>query len=99
MSNDKRAIHPKYMMATVALHQMGDISNPEPDICIVTEETDTHYIGNWVYGLGFFNVKFPKETTRDLTEEEKIHYNGQKLVMVGWFSGEHSYDCGSINIK
>ena len=89
---------PKYMMATVASHQLGDISSDEPDLCIVREETETDYIGDWVYGLGFLGVKFPKSTTRDLTEEEVAHYNGQKLAMYGSYSGEKSYDCGSIQI-
>jgi hypothetical protein len=28
------------------------------------------YIGMWVTGFGFFDVRFPKETTRELTKEE-----------------------------
>lgn len=64
----------RYMMATTAQHQLGDISSDDPDICHVHEETETDYIGSWVTGLGFINVKFPKETTRELTEEEILKY-------------------------
>ena len=92
-------IDPKYMMATTAIHQLGDISSEEPDLCIVVEETETDYIGNWVFGLGFFGVKFPKATTRELNEAEIAEYQGMKLAMHGAFSGKHSYDCGTINIK
>ena len=65
----------KYMMATKAMHKMGDISSDEEDLCIVFSETDTDYIGNWVTGFGFVNVKFPKETTRELTTAEVEKYN------------------------
>ena len=64
------------MMATEAIHHLGDISRgPEPDICYVHEEHDDHYIGNWVTGHGFIRTKFPKETTRNLTNEEIEEYS------------------------
>jgi len=68
-------IESKYMMATTAIHKLGDISSDEPDLCRVSEETETDYIGSWVTGFGFFGVKFPKETTRELTAEEIEKYN------------------------
>ena len=66
---------PCYMMATTAIHQLGDISRDEPDLCHIKEETDTDYIGMWATGFGFFGVKFPKETTRTLTPKEIEKYN------------------------
>ena len=92
-------IKSKYMMATKAIHMLGDISSNVPDLCIVDEETETDFIGNWVTGLGFINVKFPKETTRELTKEEIERYNGMKLGMYSLMSGEKSYDCGQIHMK
>ena len=68
-------IEPRYMMATTAIHQLGDISADTPDICRVYGEDDENYIGAWVTGFGFFDVKFPKTTTRPLTEEERAKYN------------------------
>jgi len=65
----------KYMMATKATHKLGDISRDEPDLCYIYRETDTDYIGTWVTGYGFFDVKFPKETTRGLIQEEIEKYN------------------------
>ena len=65
----------KYMMATKAIHQMGDISRDEEDLCVVFAEDKENYIGNWVTGFGFIEVKFPKETTRELTNEEVKEYN------------------------
>lgn len=35
-----------------------------------SKETDDYYIGAWHTGFGFFNVLFPKETSRPLTENE-----------------------------
>ncbi len=65
----------KYMMATKAIHKLGDISSDHPDLCFIKEEDEDNYIGNWVTGYGFINVKFPKETTRELTQDEKDRYN------------------------
>ena len=65
----------KYMMATKAYHKMGDISRNEPDICHVHLERKDDYVGSWVTGFGFIEVKFPKDTTRELTPEEIKKYN------------------------
>lgn len=73
---------PRYMMATTAIHKLGDISREEPDLCAVYGEDDENYIGRWATGFGFFNVKFPKTTTRELTEEERARYRGS-VVSVG----------------
>jgi hypothetical protein len=66
----------KFMMATKAIHKLGDISNDTPDICHIHDEDENNYIGNWIYGFGFIDVKFPKETTRELTAEEIEKYHG-----------------------
>ena len=60
----------RYMMATTATHKLGDISRDAPDLMEVDEETDTEYVGRWVTGFGFFNVHFPKSSTRELTAAE-----------------------------
>ena len=73
----------RYKMATVAIHQLGDISRDEPDLCIIDDETDTDYIGRWVEGFGFFNVRFPKHSTRELSPTEREHYDGSVLVLNG----------------
>jgi hypothetical protein len=52
-----------YMKATVAHHLLGDVSRAEPEQCWIWGETDKEWVGNWVDGPGFINVKFPKETT------------------------------------
>lgn len=71
----------RYMMGTKAIHKMGDISRDKPNLCIVFEETEEDYIGNWVCGFGFIEVKFPKETTRELTEDEINKYVGTCLAI------------------
>jgi len=60
---------------------MGDISSDEPDICEIDGEDEENYIGTWVQGHGFMEVKFPKATTRELTDDEKIYHNGRVLMM------------------
>lgn len=73
--NVKQPSLPKYMIATTAIHNLGDISRKEGDLCLVFEEDGDYYIGNWVTGFGFINVKFPKISTRELTEDEIEKYN------------------------
>ena len=63
------------MMATKAIHKLGDISRKKEDICIIIDEDDDNYIGMWVTGYGFFDVKFPKSSTMELTPEEIEKYN------------------------
>lgn len=70
---------PRYMMATTAIHKLGDISRTL-DIALVFAETETDYYGNWVSGIGLVNVRFPKKTTRELTKEEKNFYSTQVVI-------------------
>jgi hypothetical protein len=64
------------MMATEAFDKLGNISRDNPDVCVIFEEDEGNYYGNWVTGFGFTNVRFPKATTRELTAEEKDRYDG-----------------------
>jgi hypothetical protein len=74
-----------YMMATRAFHKLGDLSSDGPDLCRIygdTREDFSHvgyYVGSWVTGYGFFNVLFPKETTRPLTDEEVDYWSGRSV--------------------
>lgn len=74
-----------HMIATKAIHKLGDISRPlcpeelMENLCYISGEDDENYIGSWVLGFGFFNVKFPKETTRKLTQEEIDFFNTQSV--------------------
>ncbi len=70
----KQVEFPTYMMGTKAYHQLGEVSRASPDICYVEKLQSGHYYGSWVTGYGFFNVKFPVETTRELTEMEIVYY-------------------------
>lgn len=90
---------PKYMMATTAIHKLGDISSDTPDICIVHGEDGDDYIGHWVTGLGFIDVRFPKATTFDLTDEDKAKYNGMRLAMYGVHTGKYSQDLGALKVE
>jgi hypothetical protein len=73
----------KHMMATKAIHLTGDVSRDKPDLAYIRQETDTHYIGQWEAGFGFINVKFPKDTTRELTDEERAYYGSQVVDLNG----------------
>ncbi len=70
---------PRHMMATRALHNLGDISRDELDLCWVGAEHGDYWVGNWVTGFGFFAVHFPKETTRELTDAEVAKYDGTSI--------------------
>lgn len=79
-----------FMIATAATHKLGDLSreysevleNRMENLCIVSSEDSENYIGNWVLGFGFIGVKFPKSSTRSLTEDEVKFFNNKK-VQVG----------------
>ena len=73
----------KYMMATKAYHKLGDLSRKDVDLCIIESEDEENYIGRWVSGFGFFRVKFPKETTRELTEDEISSIDGSVYTISG----------------
>ena len=79
---------PFHVMATKAYHQMGDISSEVPDLAYITGESGDYYIGMWVYGFGFFNVLFPKNTVRDLSEAEIAEYNQSHLSLNGNYLGK-----------
>ena len=71
----------RHMMATTAIHKIGDISRDKPDLCGVYDEDDENYIGRWTTGFMLDRVKFPKSTTRELTEEEHEKYNGMRISL------------------
>jgi hypothetical protein len=73
----KKEIESKYMMATTAVHRMGDLSREKPSLCCVFQEDDDNYYGNWVSGYGFCEVQFPKQTTKELTPGEVEHWHGE----------------------
>lgn len=77
----------RYMMATKAIHKLGDISREEPDLCVIHSENEENFIGNWVTGFGFVEVKFPKSTTRELTDEEKDKWHGVRIAIGESFVG------------
>jgi len=70
-----------YMMATHAFHLLGDISSGEPDLCSIYGETKGYYIGSWITGYGFFNVMFPKSTTRPLNDDEVDYWSGRHVAI------------------
>ena len=70
-----------HMMATKAFHLMGNLSRDEFDLCFIYSETNDFFVGSWVCGFGFFDVLFPKETTRELTADEIEKYNGQNMAI------------------
>lgn len=63
---------PLFKMATQAWHKSigWKMSMSIPDLCRVYEEDRRNFYGSWVLGIGAVGIKFPKKTTRDLTEAE-----------------------------
>lgn len=69
----------RYMMATTAIHTLGDISRDEPDLARIYGEDGDDYIGQWVAGYGYVNVRFPKASTRPLNAKEIAYYRTRVL--------------------
>ena len=81
----------KHMMATKAFtFKEWDISSDTPDLAFIERQEGDNYIGYWIFGLGFSEVRFPVETTRHLTQEEIEKYNNTPVGM-GGFSGDLRY--------
>lgn len=76
----------RYRIGTIALHKLGRISRLRGDLCIVFSETKNHYIGNWVTGFGFVDVKFPKSRTRRLNARERKKWQGRRVGIAGSWS-------------
>ena len=74
-------ITPHYMTATKAFHLLGEISSEEPGLCRVYAEDDDNFYGVYVTGFGFFDVRFPKSTTKTLTEKEKGEVNDEVIAI------------------
>lgn len=74
------------MIGTTAQHKLGDISRHEGDLCLIHARAGQDYIGNWVTGLGFVEVRFPVATTRRLTPAEKNRWNGKRIGINGSWS-------------
>lgn len=71
----------RYMMATKAFHMLGEISREVSDLCVIYGEDEESFIGKWATGFGLVNVKFPKSTTRELTDEEKEYWHGRQIAI------------------
>jgi len=78
----------KIKVGSTALHALGDISREGiPDDMLefklihVDDESEDgeHWVGNWVAGLGFVNVHFPKDTVRELTPAEAESLAGKEV--------------------
>lgn len=70
----------RVMQGTTAIHLLGDISRPKGDWCVVGRKSvDGNYVGNWITGFGFAEVKFPITTTRTLTQAERYKLSKLKF--------------------
>lgn len=74
---------PKYLIATTAIHQLGDISRPTGDLAQITGYDSENYYGMWVCGFGFFGVKFPRSTTRELNKKEIKYWQDRTVGIPG----------------
>lgn len=72
-------ITPRYLMGTKAYHLVGDISEETYDLFLADGETEKYWVGMWVFGYGYIDVIFPKETSRELTDEEVEKYNNSYI--------------------
>lgn len=69
-----------------------DLSRDKPDLCLIGKESIDYYIGSWVTGFGFINVKFPKATTRELTAVERQYYRDHHQLSTPWGYQEIAID-------
>lgn len=71
------------MWGTTAIHKLGDISRKRPDYCVVgLNPVGGYYIGNWITGFGFIEVKFPVETTKPLSRKEMSAFKKMRFGLI-----------------
>lgn len=63
------------------------------DLCCIDKETEDYYIGSWVLGLGFINVKFSKQYTRDLYWYEKYKYSNYYIGINSSYAFKLDIEC------
>ena len=83
----------EYMMAKEAFfkdrngelksHWDGDLF----DLCYIGGEQGEYYTGHFITGFGIVGLRFPKETTRELTKEEVLKYHNKRLMISGNYIG------------
>lgn len=64
-----------YLMAREAYHLLGEVTRDEWDLAIVFKEDDENFYGNWVFGYGLIDVRFPKNKVEELNKKEITKYN------------------------
>ncbi len=74
-----------YLMAKEAHHKLGEISRDEWDLAIVFQEDLESFYGNWVFGFGFIEVRFPKNSVKQLNKKELKKYNDTGYGISGVF--------------
>ena len=65
---------------TTAIHKLGDISRPEGDFFYAERDDGDAWIGQWLTGFGFVEVRFPKDSVRELTDDEREWLATRRLV-------------------
>lgn len=70
-----------------AWHCRGDLHRDElawEPIFVYAEDGSDYWVGHYVEGFGFIDVRFLKSDCRDMTEAELQHYENAKLEIVGF---------------
>jgi hypothetical protein len=71
----------RILMGTEAQHGLGDISRDKPDYFYADQEDNENYYGAWLTGFGFVNVRFPKATSRPMTNAEELWLAAHPVVI------------------
>ena len=69
----------RFMMATKALHKLGDISRNPADLCVIDRENKENFIGNWVTGYGFIDVNFQRRQHGNLPRKKRKNITEHRL--------------------
>jgi hypothetical protein len=66
-----------------AIHKLGNIGRSNDNYIVIHSEIDSHFIGNFVTGFGFIDVKFKKEDVRQCTNDEKEKALSKRIELGG----------------
>lgn len=67
-----------------AIHKLGDISRDclNAELICVHSEDENNWIGNYVEGFGFIDVKFAKADCREASDEEVKMWSNDRNSIV-----------------
>jgi len=74
-------------MAEKSFRSNGEKFGSELEICIVDGVMGKNFIGGYIYGICIRGLRFPRNSTRPLSENEKVKYRSKGVYFGSVYMG------------